>query len=110
MAYLFERRAVVAGKVPCGMDPVEAALEAGADDVVEGGDGAVRFLAAPPSLGEMEQRLRQLGVEATEVRVVTEAGTTVVMDGGELAAVWELAAALEECEGVHRVCHNAVAG
>jgi YebC/PmpR family DNA-binding regulatory protein len=107
VAYLFEKRGVASfesGAVD--LDALmEAALEAGADDVVDS-EGLVEVVSAPGSLATLVETLRGAGFEPAESGVVMQPSTTVKLEGDEAETMLRVADALEDLDDVQNVYAN----
>jgi len=108
VAYLFRKLGVVT--LAAGTDEdraMEAALEAGADDVASAPDGTVEVLAAPEALAGVRERLERAGL-AIEAAEITERPTTAVAVEGETAQqLLKLLEALDDLDDVQNVHTNA---
>jgi len=107
VSYLFEKRGVVrvARDGVDGDALMEAALEAGADDVQEGEEGWA-VITAPSGLQDVADALREAGFEPESAEVTTEPSTTVEVTGDDARAVLSLAEALEDLDDVQSVYAN----
>jgi YebC/PmpR family DNA-binding regulatory protein len=107
VAYLFEKKGVVTLDRE-GLDAdrlLEAALEAGADDVVEG-SATVEVTTSPADFEHVRQALESHGFRPAEARVAMEPTTTVALAGDEAEAALRLADALEDLDDVQAVYAN----
>jgi len=107
VSYLFEKRGVVCFDRG-GVDAdalMEAALEAGADDVVEG-DDTLEVVTTPADFESVKQALSAAGFVAADARVSREPTNTVTLDGSDAEAMLRLADALEDLDDVQSVCAN----
>ena len=105
VAYLFSKQGIVA--LPPEVDEeavMEAAIEAGADDVEEDG----RTVVAPPEqLSAVVDALRAAGIEPDHADIEMVPATTIPCDGEAAARVLRLIDALEDLEDVQNVYANA---
>lgn len=85
---------------------MEAALEAGADDVVESG-GAWEVTCAPRDFHAVRDALKAAGLEPDSAEVTMLPQTTVVCDAATGAKVLRLIDAIEDHDDVQKVYHNA---
>ncbi|MCC7258698.1 MAG: YebC/PmpR family DNA-binding transcriptional regulator [Gammaproteobacteria bacterium] len=84
-----------------------AAIEAGAEDVVEQADGSVEVLTDPAEFAEVRQRLEAAGFEPANAEVTRRAAVVAALDekaGEHMVALLE---ALEEMDDVQNVYSNA---
>jgi YebC/PmpR family DNA-binding regulatory protein len=85
---------------------MEAALEAGADDV-QSGAGMSTVLCAPENFDAVEQALVAAGFKPESGDVVMRPGNRVAVDGEAAETLRELIEWLEELDDVQDVYHNA---
>ncbi len=107
VAYLFEKRGLIAFD-RAGLDSdalMEAALEAGADDVREGDDQCT-VVAGPGDLERVKVTLEKAGFRAATAEVTQEASTSVTLQGDEASAMLKLTDALEDLDDVQAVYAN----
>jgi YebC/PmpR family DNA-binding regulatory protein len=107
VAYLFAKRGVI-GFEAAGLNSdalLEAALEAGADDVVESGDG-VDVVTEPGRLEPVRRALEGRGFRAAHAGISMEPTSTVTLRGAEAEAMLRLADALEDLDDVQNVYAN----
>jgi YebC/PmpR family DNA-binding regulatory protein len=107
VAYLFEKRGVVSFDAKSvDLDALmEAALEAGADDVVEAGD-SVDVVTSPGALASVVQALSAKGFESSDSSVTMEASTKVQLEGAHAESMLRVADALEDLDDVQNVYAN----
>jgi len=86
---------------------MEVALEAGADDVVVGDDGAIEVLCAAPALESIRQTLEGAGLKAELAEVTMRPENLVELAGDEAARMQKLIDILEDLDDVQAVYHNA---
>ena len=107
VAHLFEKKGLIALD-PKGLDGdalLEAALEAGADDVREGGDQWV-VVTAPGALEAVKAALDGRGFRPAHAEVTLEPSTTVPLAGADAEAMLKLAEALEDLDDIQAVYAN----
>ena len=85
---------------------MEAALEAGADDVVEAG-GAWEVTCQPKDFHRVREGLVSAGIEPDSAEVTMLPQSMVSCDAGTAAKVLRLLDALEDHDDVQKVYHNA---
>lgn len=108
VAYLFKKLGVVSFDSGADEDAVmEAALEAGAEDVVTNSDGTVEVLSAPDALQAVREGLERAGLKPRSAEVTERPGTAVAVDGEEAERLLRLLEALEDLDDVQNVYTNA---
>ncbi len=107
VAYLFEKRGVLRfDAASLDLDALmEAALEAGADDVVES-DGEVEVVTTPAAFAAVGEALASRGFAPAESAVTMEPSTTVPLAGGDAETMLRVADALEDLDDVQNVYAN----
>ena len=89
----------------------EAAIEAGADDVVAyPDDGSIEVLAAPEALEAVRTAMQAAGLAPDLAEVTMRADTDVAVDGETAEQVSKLLAWLEDLDDVQAVYSNAEPG
>ena len=86
---------------------MEAALEAGADDVVTGEDSSIEVLCAPAAFEAVQAALAAAGLKPELAEVTMRAENTVELAGEDAARMQKLLDALEDLDDVQDVYHNA---
>ena len=86
---------------------MEVALEAGAEDVVTGDDGAIEVLTAAPDFEAVKQALEQAGLVPEIAEVTMRAENTIELTGDDAARMQKLLDVLEDLDDVQEVYHNA---
>jgi YebC/PmpR family DNA-binding regulatory protein len=107
VAYLFEKRGVLSFE-RARLDPdtlLEAALEAGATDVVEESD-SMAVVTAPNELDAVRAALEAKGFAPASAEVSMEPSTTVKLEGEQAKTMLELADALDDLDDVQGVYAN----
>ena len=108
VAYLFKRLGVLHYAPGTNEDKVmEAALEAGADDVVTGGDGSIEVLTAPESFAAVVEAMNKPGLKPDHAEVTQRAAIDVTLAGDDAEKTWKLIEALEDLDDVQHVYSNA---
>ena len=87
---------------------MEVALEAGAEDVVTGDDGAVEVLCAPPDFEKVKLALEAAGLKPELAEVTMRAENTVDIAGEEAQRMQKLLDIIEDLDDTQAVFHNAV--
>ncbi len=107
VAYLFSRKGQI--HFAPGLDEevlLEAALEAGADDVETSEDGSVDVTTAWEEFGAVKAALEEAGLSAEDGEVTMMPSTSVVADTQLATSVLALVDALEELDDVQNVYTN----
>ena len=86
---------------------MEAALDAGADDVIVDDDGAIEVLAPPADFEAVKQALEAAGLAPDAAEVTMRADNTVELAGDDAARMQKLLDAIEDLDDVQDVFHNA---
>lgn len=106
VAWIFEKRGVVVvDGERYGEDDVIAAIDAGAEDVVEDGD-ELRILCPPGELTAVREALESSGVEIASADVTMEPKSTVEVGKGDASSLLGLLDALEDQDDVNDVHAN----
>ena len=106
VGYLFNKSGVLSFPASAGEDKVmEAALEAGAEDVVA--DGDIEVLTDPADFLKVKDSMEKAGLKPESAEVTLRASTSVTVTGEAATAVMELLEALEELDDVQTVYSNA---
>ncbi|RUS68177.1 putative transcriptional regulatory protein [Saezia sanguinis] len=86
---------------------MEIALEAGAEDVISGDDGAIEVLCAPTDFEAVRDALAGAGVVPDAAEVILRPENSVELSGDDAAKMQKLIDALEDLDDVQEVYHNA---
>jgi YebC/PmpR family DNA-binding regulatory protein len=112
VAFLFRKLGVLA--FAAGVDEeklTEAAIEAGADDVVvHPQDGAIDVLTAPDSFPEVKAALAAAGFTPVAAEITMRADNDIVVEGDTARAVAKLLDWLDDLDDVQNVYSNAEFG
>jgi YebC/PmpR family DNA-binding regulatory protein len=87
---------------------LEAALEAGADDVVTNDDGSLEVITGPYDFLTVKDGLAKAGFPSEFAEVTMQPSTEVAMEGDDVARMQKLLDALESIDDVQDVYTNAV--
>jgi len=108
VSYLFEQKGVVSFAPGTDEEDVmEAALEAGAEDIVTDDDGSVEVLAAPEDFESVRNALNEAGLEHAEAEVTQRATTLVEVDLDTGRTVLKFLDMLEDLDDTQDVWSNA---
>ncbi len=86
---------------------IEAALEAGADDVIIGDDGAIEVLTAPNDFEAVQASLDGAGFKAEVAEVTMRAANLIELTDDDAARMQKLLDVLEDLDDVQAIYHNA---
>jgi YebC/PmpR family DNA-binding regulatory protein len=86
---------------------MDAALEAGAEDVITGEDGAIEVLTAYPEFEAVKNALEAAGFKPEIAEITMRAENTVEIEGDDAARMQKLLDVLEDLDDVQEVFHNA---
>lgn len=89
---------------------MEAALEAGADDVIAGDDGAIEVLVPPSEFEAVKNALEAAGLTAEVAEVTMRAENNIELAGEDAQKMQKLLDVLEDLDDVQDVYHNAEIG
>ena len=87
---------------------MEAALEAGADDVLADDEGGFEVLCDPNAFAGVKEALEKAGFKADSAEVIMKPDTETVFTGEDAARMQKLLDALENLDDVQEVYTNAV--
>jgi YebC/PmpR family DNA-binding regulatory protein len=108
VAYLFKKLGVLSYAPGSNEDKImEAALEAGADDVLTDDDGAIEVLTAPENLDVVNAAMTKAGVAPQHAEIAQRADVDVRLDGEDAEKVMKLLEVLEDLDDVQNVYTNA---
>ena len=86
---------------------MEVALEAGAEDVIAGDDGAIEVLCAAPDFEAVKQALEAAGFTPELAEVTMRAENTIELAGEDAERMQKLLDVLEDLDDVQEIFHNA---
>ncbi|MBU6194905.1 MAG: YebC/PmpR family DNA-binding transcriptional regulator [Burkholderiales bacterium] len=86
---------------------MEVALEAGAEDVLTGEDGAIEVITAPADFEAVGKALEAAGLKPELAEVTMRAENTISLSGDEGARMQKLLDVIEDLDDVQNVFHNA---
>ena len=87
---------------------MDAALEAGAEDVIADDDGAIEVLTAYPDFEAIKNALDKAGFKPEIAEITMRAENTVELTGDDAARMQKLLDVLEDLDDVQAVFHNAL--
>jgi len=86
---------------------MEVALDAGAEDVITGDDGAIEVLSSKASFEAVQAALLAAGMKPEIAEVTMRPENTVALEGDDAARMQKLLDVLEDLEDTQAVYHNA---
>ena len=107
VSYLFEKRGIISF-LPDGLDLdrlMEMALEAGAEDVLEG-QASVEVITQAAQFEKVRDALAKAGFTAAEANLTMQPSTTVQLAGNEAETMLKLIDALEDLDDIQSVHAN----
>ncbi|MFU8877357.1 MAG: YebC/PmpR family DNA-binding transcriptional regulator [Wenzhouxiangellaceae bacterium] len=108
VAYLFEKKGVITYAPGTGEDRImEAALEAGAEDIETDDDGSTEVLTSPEQFSEVLAGMRAAGLEPDEAEVTMRPATLVEQDEESGRKLLKFLDMLEDLDDAQNVWHNA---
>ncbi len=108
VAFMFAKRGVLS--YPAGTDEdqiMQAALEAGAEDVLTNDDGSIDVLTAPEDYMAVKEAMAALGLAPVEAEVTMRPETTTSLELDDAEKVLRLLERLEDLDDVQEVYSNA---
>ena len=108
VSYMFKKLGVLSYPADSDEDAVmEAALEAGADDVITDEDGSIEVLTSADDFDAVKQAMVAAGFEPEEAEVTERADNNVEMDLEGAEKIMRLLDMLEDLDDVQKVYSNA---
>ncbi len=108
VAYLFNKLGVISYPAGCDEDAImEAALEAGAEDIVTHDDGSVDVQTTAEDFLDVKDAMIKAGFEPEHAEVTQQASTTVELDLEGAEKMLRMISMLEDLDDVQNVYSNA---
>ncbi|WP_376692618.1 YebC/PmpR family DNA-binding transcriptional regulator [Wenzhouxiangella sp. EGI_FJ10409] len=108
VAFQFEKKGVITFAPDVGEDKVmEAALEAGAEDIVNHEDGAIEVLTEPEAFEAVRDAFRAAGLEFEEAEVTERPNNLIEVDAETGRKVLNFLDVLEDLDDTQNVWSNA---
>jgi len=108
VAYLFNKKGIISYAAGTDEDTVmEAALEAGAEDIVTNDDGTIDVFASSEEYAAVKDALDAAGLEAVSAEVTMHPETTVALDAKDAEKALAMIDAFEDLDDVQEVYTNA---
>jgi len=109
VAYMFDRKGQISYAPGVDEDALmEAALEAGADDVVQDEEGGFEVLCDPFAYAGVKEALEKAGFKAEVSEVIMKPDSETVLVGDDAVKMQKILDALENLDDVQDVYTNAV--
>ena len=108
VAFLFNKIGMIT--FPQGSDEekiMEAALEAGAEDVVVNDDTSIDVTTTPEDFISVKEEIQEMGLKPEQADVIMQASTSVDLELEDAQKVMTLIDALEDLDDVQKVHSNA---
>ncbi|MCG3826718.1 YebC/PmpR family DNA-binding transcriptional regulator [Photobacterium damselae] len=107
VSYLFDKKGVISYAPGLDEDAVmEAALEAGADDVETNDDGSIDVYTTPKEFGAVKDAIDAAGFEAANAEVTLVPSTKADLDITTAPKLMRLIDVLDDLDDVQEVYHN----
>jgi transcriptional/translational regulatory protein YebC/TACO1 len=87
---------------------MEAALDAGAEDVIANDDGSIEVITAPHDFLAVKDKLEKVGLKAELAEVTMKPVTESLLTGDDAVKMQKLMDALESLDDVQEVYTSAV--
>jgi YebC/PmpR family DNA-binding regulatory protein len=108
VAFLFNKKGIISYAAGTDEDVVmEAALEAGAEDIVTNDDTSIDVFTTPEEYSAVKDALDAAGLEAVSAQVTMHPDTTVSLDVDDAQKAMAMIEAFEELDDVQEVYSNA---
>jgi YebC/PmpR family DNA-binding regulatory protein len=108
VAYLFTSTGILSYPATSDEDAImEAALEAGAEDIALNADGSIDVLTRPDALVDVKEAMIGAGYEPEQAEVTMRASTASELDSDDAGRMVRLLDMLEELDDVQNVYSNA---
>ncbi len=108
VAYLFNKQGVISYAPGVDEEAVmDAALEAGAEDVITHDDGSIDLLTTPEDFSDIKAAMESAGFEAVNAEITYNAGTKAEMDREGAEKLMRMIDTLEDLDDVQEVYSNA---
>lgn len=108
VAFQFSEQGVLSYPAGCDEDRImEAAIEAGADDVLSYPDGSVDVLTAPAAFASIKDALTTAGLQPDEAEVTQRAASNITLGFEDAQRMVKLLEMLEDLDDTQNVYSNA---
>jgi YebC/PmpR family DNA-binding regulatory protein len=106
VAYMFEKVGVLSYAEGDEDAVMEAALEAGADDVVASDDGSIEVTTSPDNFVDVKEAMVEAGFTPDDAEVTMRAATNIELDVESAQKLLKLLDVLEDLDDVQNVYSN----
>ncbi|MEN8166767.1 MAG: YebC/PmpR family DNA-binding transcriptional regulator [Pseudomonadota bacterium] len=108
VAYLFSKQGVVSYAEGVDEDAImEAALEAGAEDVISNDDGSIDVMTSPEDFSDVKDAMLSAGHEPDNAEITFSASTSAELDEKDAEKLLRMVDMLEDLDDVQNVYTNA---
>lgn len=107
VSYLFTKQGFINFESGDEDQIMEAALDAGADDVISNDDGSIDVITTPEDFFTVKDALTEAGLEPTHAQVTMEPSTRVELNLNDAEKFMKLIDRLEDLDDTQEVYHNA---
>jgi YebC/PmpR family DNA-binding regulatory protein len=87
---------------------MEAALNAGAEDIINDDEGGFEVLCSPPDFASIKQKLEAAGFKAEVAEIIMKPDSDILFEGDNAIKMQKLLDALENLDDVQEIFTNAV--
>lgn len=108
VAYMFSKQGIISFAPGADEDAImEAALEAGAEDVVTNDDGSIDIMTTPESFSDVNDAIKAGGLDPDNAEVTFSASTMAELDQDAAEKLLRMVDHLEDLDDVQEVYTNA---
>jgi YebC/PmpR family DNA-binding regulatory protein len=107
VAYMFSKKGIISFEKGDEDAIMEAALEAGAEDVVTNEDGSIDILTTPEDFEAVENAIREAGLEPGNAEITFSSETMAELGEDDAEKLLRMVDALEDLDDVQEVYTNA---
>jgi YebC/PmpR family DNA-binding regulatory protein len=108
VAYLFTHTGLISYSSGSDEETImDAAIDAGASDIVTNADGSIDVLTEPTEFESVRDALDAAGLEAEQAEVTMRASTSIALEAREAESTLRLLDVLDELDDVQQVYSNA---
>ena len=107
VSYLFSKQGFISFESGDEDTIMEAALDAGAEDVISNDDGSIDVITTPEDFFTVKDALIEAGLEPTHSEVTMEPANRVELNLGDAQKFMKLIDRLEDLDDTQEVYHNA---
>ena len=107
VAYMFSKKGIISFETGDEDAIMEAALEAGAEDVVTNEDGSIDILTTPEDFEAVENAIREAGLEPGNAEITFSSETMAELGEDDAEKLLRMVDALEDLDDVQEVYTNA---